>query len=133
LSEVQAAAEVSLVTLAPGRGKTSVPSKVLGYMAAARPVIAAVDEDCDTAELIKKAECGLVAPPGKGEELAEAVLYYYQHPKARELTGVNGRRYFLKHFEKEVVLKRYVELLDALASRGGDKTMMPDSYMNTSL
>jgi colanic acid biosynthesis glycosyl transferase WcaI len=113
LSEVQAAADVSLVTLAPGRGKTSVPSKVLGYMAAARPVIAAVDEYCDTAKLIKKAECGLVKPPGKGEELAEAVLYYYQHPEAREIAGVNGRWFFLKHFEKEVVLKRYVDLMDA--------------------
>jgi hypothetical protein len=26
---------------------------------------------------------------------------------------VNGRRFFLKHFEKEVVLKRYVDLVDA--------------------
>ena len=69
LSEVQATADVSLVTLAPGRGKTSVPSKVLGYMAAARPVIAAVDEDCDTAELIRKAKCGLVVPSGASGEL----------------------------------------------------------------
>jgi colanic acid biosynthesis glycosyl transferase WcaI len=129
LSAVQATADVSLVTLAPGRGKTSVPSKVLGYMAAARPVIAAVDEDCDTAGLIKKAACGLVALPGNGQELSEAVLYYYQHPEARESAGVNGRRYFLKHFEKEVVLKQYVNLVDALTDRRGDETI---HRMNTS-
>jgi colanic acid biosynthesis glycosyl transferase WcaI len=119
LSEVQATGDISLVTLAKGRGKTSVPSKVLGYMAAARPVIASVDEDCDTAELIQKAECGLVVPPGQGEKLAEAVLYYYQYPKARKLAGLSGRQYFLKHFEKKTVLKQYVDLVDKLAFKQG--------------
>jgi colanic acid biosynthesis glycosyl transferase WcaI len=132
LSEVQATADVSLVTLAPGRGKTSVPSKILGYMAAARPVIAAVDEDCDTAILIKKAACGLVALPGNGKELSEAVIYYYQHPKPRELAGLSGRRYFLKHFEKEIVLKQYVNLVDALTDRHGDKAMEPDNSRSVS-
>ncbi|MBM3497816.1 MAG: glycosyltransferase family 4 protein, partial [Armatimonadetes bacterium] len=36
LAEVQATADVSLVTLLPGQGLTSVPSKVLGYMSGAR-------------------------------------------------------------------------------------------------
>ncbi|MFZ2089288.1 MAG: glycosyltransferase family 4 protein, partial [Desulfobaccales bacterium] len=71
LSEVQATADVSVVTLAPGRGRTSVPSKVLGYMAAAHPVVAAVDEDCDTAQLIRQAGCGVVVHPGSGDALAK--------------------------------------------------------------
>ncbi len=122
LSEVQATADVSLVTLAPGRGKTSVPSKVQGYMAAGRPVIAWVDEGCDTAELIQEAKCGLVVPPTGGESLAEAIQFYYHHGEARKLEGHNGRQYFLKHFEKEVVLKRFVNLAEDLANRSGDKT-----------
>jgi colanic acid biosynthesis glycosyl transferase WcaI len=116
LSELQATADVSLVTLISGRGKTSVPSKVLGYMAAARPVISAVDEDCDTAELIQKAECGLVTPPGQEEALAEAVLYYYQHPEACKSGGMKGRQYFLKNFEKDVVLRQYVDLIRGLVN-----------------
>src|SRR5690606_33592347 len=62
LSEMQAAANVGLVTLAPGRGRTSVPSKVLGYMAAGRAVVAAVDRDSDTAREIERHECGVVVP-----------------------------------------------------------------------
>lgn len=124
LSEVQASADISLVTLAPGRGKTSVPSKVLGYMAAARPVIAVVDAECDTADLIREAQCGLVAPPAQGEALAEAVLSYYRHPEAREVAGVNGRRYFLDHFEKKLVLKRYVNLVNGVVSHNGDKALI---------
>ncbi|MCG2771779.1 MAG: glycosyltransferase family 4 protein [Desulfobacterales bacterium] len=117
LSEVQATADVSLVTLAPGRGKTSVPSKVLGYMAAARPVIAAVDEDCDTADLIHTSGCGLVVPPGRGGLLAEAILHFYENPKERLMRGEAGHRHFLKHFERQGVLNRYIETIqDVLKS-----------------
>ena len=55
---MQASADLSLVTLAPGRGQTSVPSKVLGYMAAGRHVLATVETDCDTAETIRERAAG---------------------------------------------------------------------------
>jgi colanic acid biosynthesis glycosyl transferase WcaI len=115
LSEVQASADVSLVTLAPGRGKTSVPSKVLGYMAAARPVVAAVDVDCDTAEMIRRARCGLVVPPAQGQALAEAILQVYQHPEEGRAAGASGRDYFLKNLERRVVVDSYLHLLEELS------------------
>jgi colanic acid biosynthesis glycosyl transferase WcaI len=114
LSELQATADVSLVTLAPGRGRTSVPSKVLGYMAAARPVIAAVDPDCDTAELIRQSGCGQVVPPGKGKGLGEAILHYYHHPKDRQSAGGKGRKYFLENLERQVVLSKYIDVIENL-------------------
>jgi colanic acid biosynthesis glycosyl transferase WcaI len=114
LSELQAAADVSVVTLAPGRGRTSVPSKALGYMAAARPVIAAVDGDCDTADLVREAGCGQVTPPGDDAALARAILMYYHSPEARTAAGVRGREYFLKHLEKQIIMEKYLELLKAL-------------------
>jgi colanic acid biosynthesis glycosyl transferase WcaI len=111
LSEVQATADVSVVTLAPGRGRTSVPSKVLGYMAAARPVVAAVDEHCDTAALIRQAGCGVVVPPGNGAALADGVLHYYREPEMREKAGEQGWAFYLKYFEKNIVIKKYHNLL----------------------
>lgn len=114
LCDLQACADVSLVTLAPGRGRTSVPSKVLGYMAAARPVVASVDMDCDTAATIRLAGCGQVTPAGDGEALSKAIFDYYRHPRKRKLVGDKGRRYFLSNFEKDAVLKQYVELIREL-------------------
>jgi colanic acid biosynthesis glycosyl transferase WcaI len=116
LSEVQATADVSLVTLAPGRGKTSVPSKVLGYMAAARPVIAAVDDDCDTAELIRKAHGGLVVPPAQPETLSDAILNFYQNSEARKLAGENGLKYFERYFERRHVMAKYIALIEGLSA-----------------
>ena len=48
LSAVLSTADVGIVTLIKGRGRTSVPSKVQGYMAAGLPVIASVDATSDT-------------------------------------------------------------------------------------
>jgi colanic acid biosynthesis glycosyl transferase WcaI len=114
LSELQATANVSLVTLAPERGRTSVPSKILGYMAAARPIVASVDVDCDTAQMIREAGSGLVVAPGEGEALAQAVLHYFENPPQRAADGLNGRQYFLKNYEKKRVIRKYLDLLDDL-------------------
>jgi len=114
LSKVQATADVSVVTLAPGRGRTSVPSKVLGYMAAARPVVAAVDDNCDTAAMIQQAGCGLVVQPGNGTALAEGVLHYYKKSEERKSAGEKGRTFFLKHFEKKYVIQQYHDLIAEL-------------------
>ena len=111
LSEVQATADVSLVSLAPGRGRTSVPSKVLGYMAAARPVVASVDDGCDTAMVIQQAECGHIVTPGRGQDMAKAILAFYQSPTRRKACGKAGRRYFLHHFEKKIVLQKFIDLI----------------------
>jgi colanic acid biosynthesis glycosyl transferase WcaI len=114
LSELQASADVSLVTLAPKRGKTSVPSKILGYMAAARPVIASVDLNCDTALLVQESGCGRVVPPAQGKEIAEAILHYYDHPEDRQIAGNKGRQYFLSNLDRSVVLKEYIGVIENL-------------------
>jgi colanic acid biosynthesis glycosyl transferase WcaI len=113
LSELQATADVSLVTLAPGRGKTSVPSKILGYMAASRPVIAAVDTDSDTAELIRKAKCGMVVSPDQPIDIAEAILYVYRQPMKRKSMGKAGYTYFLENFERERVINNYIDVISS--------------------
>jgi colanic acid biosynthesis glycosyl transferase WcaI len=125
LSALQAAADVSLVTLAPGRGRTSVPSKVLGYMAAARPVIASVDAGCDTAELISNAGCGLVTPPGDAGSLARAVLHLYKHPELRRQMGRRGHKYFDQNLERRRVLARYVAILEKTAANSQPDCQVP--------
>jgi colanic acid biosynthesis glycosyl transferase WcaI len=115
LPEVQASADLSLVTLAPGRGQTSVPSKVLGYMAAGRPVLASVDLDCDTAETVRDAGCGVVVPPGDPAALAVAVERMLADEPGRRRMGEAGRAAFERQFDAAAALSRYAELLEGLA------------------
>jgi colanic acid biosynthesis glycosyl transferase WcaI len=115
LNHVQSAGDVSLVTLLPGHGRTSVPSKVLGYLAAGRPVIAAVDDDSETARFVTQAQAGVVVAPGDAHALAAAILAMRKDPDSRKLMGHAGRRYLEEHCSKQTVLQAYGAMLGDLA------------------
>ena len=89
------------------------PSKILGYMAASRPVIAAVDTDSDTAELIRKAKCGMVVSPDQPKDIAEAILEVYRQPMKRKSMGKAGYTYFLENFEREKVIYNYIDVISS--------------------
>lgn len=117
LNDVQAAADISVVTLLPGKGKLSVPSKVLGYMAAARCVACAVDADSETAHLVSEARCGVVTAPGDPDALAGAILALKADGSRRDEMARNGRAYLERHLSRHTVTRQYISLFDdALAN-----------------
>lgn len=117
LTEVQAMADISLVTLRHGKGRTSVPSKVLGYMAAARPVIAAVDEDSETASLVRRSCCGQQVQPEDAVALANAISTFAVNGELRYQLGSNGRQYLEAHYKKETVTDQYVRFFEDVAEQ----------------
>ncbi len=111
LSEVQATASVGLVTLAAGRGRTSVPSKILGYMAAGRPVVASVDADSDTATAVLGAEAGVVTAPGDARALAAALRELADDPARCRKLGTAAREAFVDNHSRDALLKTYTQAL----------------------
>jgi colanic acid biosynthesis glycosyl transferase WcaI len=120
LNEMQAAANVGLVTLAPGRARTSVPSKVLGYMAAGRPIVASVDLDSDTAREIADHDTGLVVPPGDATALAAALGALADDPKRTTRLGIAARQRFDDQFTARKNLDQYTRLFTDLIAGAGD-------------
>jgi colanic acid biosynthesis glycosyl transferase WcaI len=116
LCEVQATADIGLVTLAPGLGRTSLPSKVLGYMAAGRPVIASVEEDSDTARTIEDGRFGIVVPPADPGALARAVTALAEDAPRRLEMGEHARRMVVQRHDADGVMEQYVDLLTDLAN-----------------
>lgn len=116
LSEVQSSADVSVVTLLRGSGNTSVPSKVLGYMAAARPILASVDADSDTKKMIETAKCGIWVDAEDAESLTGAILQLYRDRQRGRILGLNGRNFLLGHYERRAVTGHYERLF--LSSMG---------------
>ncbi|WP_416193367.1 glycosyltransferase family 4 protein [Nitrobacter sp. TKz-YC01] len=92
-----AQASALLVTL--GRADNlalTIPSKIPTYLAAARPIIGALDGE--GADLIREAKAGLTVPAEDAAALASAILNLRNLPAVqREEMGVAGRAYFDRH------------------------------------
>lgn len=111
LPDVLSTASVGLVTLLPGHGANSVPSKILGYLSAARPVIASVDPGSDTWNFVQEAQCGLCVPPGDPLALANAIRRLRADPELCTRLGHQGRQYLETHLRRQVITRRYAEVL----------------------
>ena len=73
LSLSLSSADLHVVGLAKGLAGYVVPSRLYGVLAAGRPVIAAAEEDSETARLVSEVGCGIVVEPGRPELLARTI------------------------------------------------------------
>ncbi len=83
----------------------TIPAKIQSYLACAKPIIAALDGE--GAEVVEESGAGLACPAEHPDALAKTVLKMYNMPeKDRQLMGMNGRIYFEKNFERNMLLDR---------------------------
>ena len=87
-------------------------TKVLEYMAAGRPVAGAVSGW--TAETIERAGAGIVCPPERPAELAEAIERLFADPAGAREKGRSGRRYVEDHLTRERAVDRLEHALEAI-------------------
>ena len=123
LAEMYSAADLLILNQRATVQDAVIPSKLLTYMAAGRPVLAAVSEASEAARLIKLAECGLVVPAGEPQALVDAALLLRQSPALCRRFGQNGRSFVTKHFTKQSVLLAYEQLFRRLT---GEPELVPE-------
>lgn len=109
------AADALLVHLRPSAiAGYAIPTKILSYFAAARPILCAAGGP--SAELVRDANAGLVAQPGDAAGLAAAVSRLAAtSSEARAQLGKNGRQYLVTNLEKGHVIDFYEQALLELA------------------
>ena len=123
--EVQAAANVTLLTVQAGSTDSSFPSKLISYLAAGRPVICSAPESSAACRIVREADAGIIVPPGDAAALAAAILRLAGHPDACARLGANARRYFEAHFTLDRAHRQFRELL-------ADVTSSPKAQQSTS-
>lgn len=77
-------------------------NKMFDYMAAARPVVYAGGGD--SADLIRKAEGGLVVHSEDPKALARGICYFLKNPNEKSRMGKNARDYVTRHFSRQKLL-----------------------------
>ena len=110
LPEVLAAADISLVILKQGIGSVSLPSKLFSILASGRPVIASVDKNSDTWNLVGSSQAGLCVRPENPAALANAILALKDDPLQREQMGRNGRLWAEKYHSPQSAAGQFEQL-----------------------
>ena len=94
-----------------------VPSRLYGVLAAGRPVIAAAEDDSETAQLVREAGCGIVVPPatrsGSPRRSARATTASTTSPRWGGAHASTRRR----EADRSIAVARYRAVLEEVLRR----------------
>ena len=111
LSQTLATADVFLALLEPDAGVFSVPSKVLSYHCAQRPILLAVPEQNLTSKIVVNAGSGLVGDPWNLELFCDHAEQLYQDQAQLSAMGQRARDYAVQHFEIQAITDRFESVI----------------------
>ena len=95
----------------------SVPSKVLSYLCAGRPILLSTPDKNLAAATVRDAEAGYVVSPGDDDALERHVRRLYDDRGLALDLGAAGRRYAEDHFDVEKISGRFEKALQAASER----------------
>jgi len=107
-----------LVPEADGRGRSVLTGKLFEYLAARRPILAAVPPDGEAARLVERADAGVVVPPDDVDALVDAVRTFRGRWLRDALGDVVIPRELERALSRRASVERLVEVLEgAVAAR----------------
>jgi colanic acid biosynthesis glycosyl transferase WcaI len=112
LPSVLASADVLLAILESDAGEFCVPSKVLTYFCAERPVLLSVPQDNLSAKIVIDNLAGMACSPDDPESFFAAAQYLMNSPDLRSACGQNGLQYARQHFDIQQIANRFETILD---------------------
>jgi glycosyltransferase involved in cell wall biosynthesis len=127
---ILSAADVLILPTQGDQSLVSMPSKLISYMLAARPVLAVARSESDLANVVNESGCGWVVEPGDTGQLARQMSVAAATDRSiLTRMGSLGREYALAHFSTEACLPRVIGVLEqAIGTRRRDSTG-PETYL----
>lgn len=114
LPHALASASVLLALLGETSGEFSVPSKVLTYHCAGRPLLLAVPSRNLAARIVEQNATGLVVPPDNEEQFVAAAQRLYHDAALRTRCAANARRYADEKFDIARIAAQFEEIFAGL-------------------
>ena len=110
LAEVLATGDIHVVPLRKGLGSVSVPSKTYSILAAARPIIGAIDLDTEVPRILAASNSGVCVEPDNQQAFNSALINLVADRKALVEMGERGRKWVEGHASAQSVAQRYAVL-----------------------
>ena len=120
--QVLAAGDVLVAILEPDAGMFSVPSKVLSYLCAQRPLLLSVPAENLAAKIITTYEAGLLVQPYDMDEMIQRANELYQNLPLRRKLAQNARKYAENNFDIRSIALKFEALLDGYKNSGQAKS-----------
>ena len=110
IPEVMGTADILIAILDRDAGVYSVPSKVLTYHCAGRPLLLSVPKENLSARLVEELETGIVVPPNENDRFLNAVKRLIGDGGLRQKYGKNARRYAESTFDIEKITDKFEKI-----------------------
>jgi len=115
MPDIIRASEVCLVLLKKAEVfKTVIPTKMLEFMACAKPVILGVDGQAR--QVLEKAGAGIFVEPENTSSLTKAIIQLHNDPDYRQELGRNGRGFVVKNLSRKQTADKYIRVLQKTIS-----------------
>jgi glycosyltransferase involved in cell wall biosynthesis len=111
MSEVLASADVLLATLEHEARQFAVPSKILSYLCAGRPILLAGPRENLSASIIERSGAGLVVDPNDPSAYVNAARRLISDANLRAHFGSNARSYAERTFDIERIADKFESVL----------------------
>ncbi len=117
LPEVLGSADVVIALLEEDAGRFSVPSKVLSYLCAHRPIILSAPRENLAARILADAGAGVVVEAGDAKGLIAAARRLHDDGELRTAMGISGRTYAETNFDVTAVAARFQNVFQRAIER----------------
>lgn len=98
----------------------TVPNKVQAYLAVGKPILASLNGE--GAMVVEESGAGISTAAEDSEELADAILKLYRMTEEeRNTMSINGRDYFKKNFDQEMLINQLINHFNEVVKKGSDK------------
>jgi glycosyltransferase involved in cell wall biosynthesis len=117
LPDVLASADVLLAILESEAGVFSVPSKVLSYLCAARPLLLAVPSENLAARTALESGAGVVVQPDDAQALIREAEMLRTDPDRRATMAARARQYAERNFGLDRITDRFEQVFEAVLGK----------------
>ncbi|NQS97249.1 MAG: glycosyltransferase family 4 protein [candidate division Zixibacteria bacterium] len=121
--DLLAASDALAITQKKSVTDICIPSKLMTSCASGRPLLAAVNENSETAKFIGQAGCGIVVEPENPPALKTAVMKLLNTPELGIEMGKQGRLYVEKNFAREKILENYSRFIYEIVESNKQRTL----------
>lgn len=121
MSSMFSSADVLLLNQLSQVKDSVIPGKLLTYMAAGKPVLAAINSTSQAAMIIEEAQGGILVTPEDPASLADAVRDLWWDKTTLDEMGCRSRQYAERHFDRKRIMAEQERFLVEIAGANRQK------------